>query len=118
MFSAPKEGVYMLIEIIIGFVSGVFLVFTLHNMFKGKLFWIADRGLDLMFTILAPVVLNGSALTALALGVAFTITLRVAHMFMPGQYLVFLIEKGWPRLRWVDVPPKKIELPRFGRRVW
>ncbi len=109
-------------EILIGTVSGMFLVFTLHNMFKGKLFWIADRGLDLIITICAPIFLGGGtasgALMALTFGVAFTITLRLAHMFMPGQYLKFVIEKGWPRLRWIDVPPKKIELPRFGRRAW
>lgn len=99
----------------IGAISGIFLVFTLHNMFKGKLFWIADRGVDLIFTIMAPIMLNGNALSALALGVAFTCTLRIAHMFMPGEYLMFRIEKGWPRLRWVPVPPKKLEL---RRRRW
>lgn len=110
----------MTIALLIGGVSGAFLVFTLHNMFKGKLFWIADRGLDLIFTLLAPIFIGGGtatgAVTALALGVSFTVTLRIAHAFLPGEYLQFRIIKGWPRLMWVVVPPKKIELPRFGTR--
>jgi hypothetical protein len=110
------------ISALIGAISGVFLVITLYNMLKGKLFWIADLGLDLGFTLVAPLVLGAGtasgAVSAMAFGVAFTVTLRIAHMFMPGQYLKFVIEKGWPRLRWIDVPPKKIELPRFGRRAW
>lgn len=101
--------------ILMGGISGVFLFITLYNMFKGRLFWIADLGLDLLLTLLAPMILNGNALMALALGVSFTMTLRIAHMFMPGEYLKFVIEKGWPKLRWIIVPPKKFELPQRRR---
>jgi len=108
------------ISILTGAISGTFLVFTLHNMFKGKLFWLADRGVDLGITILAPILLGGGtasgAAMALAFGVMFTVTLRVAHMFLPGQYLQFVIEKGWPKLRWINVPPKKFEMSRRSYR--
>ena len=105
---------------IMGATSGVFLVFTLHNMWKGKLFWVADRGLDLAFTLFAPIFIGGGtasgAAMMLAFGVSFTITLRIAHTFLPGEYLQFRIVKGWPKLQWIYVPPKKIELPSFGSK--
>lgn len=110
------NGIYILM----GVTSGVFLVLTLFNMFKRKLFWIADLGLDLAFTIFAPLVLGGGtlggAITALAFGVAFTLTLRIMHMFIPGEKLSVRKHRGLPQMYWKTIPPQKLENPL--RRRW
>lgn len=104
---------------IMGAVSGVFLVLTLYNMFKGKLFWVADRGLDLGFTLFAPIFIGGGtasgAAMMLAFGVSFTLTLRAAHMFYPGEYLKFVVIKGWPKLCWIPTPPTGAP---WRRKTW
>lgn len=94
--------------VVVGAISGSFLVYTLHRMLGPKLFWAADRGIDVFLTIFVPVIFAGTGsgiITALATGVTFTATLRVMNMFMPGEKLLFIIEKGWPKLRWIPTPP-------------
>lgn len=104
--------------VLVGAISGGALVYTLHRFFGPKLFWVAG-GADIFITIVVPVIFAGTAsgiITALATGVTFTVTLRVMNAFMPGEKLLFIIERGWPKLRWIPTPATG--LPKWRKKAW
>ena len=103
----------------IGLLSGLFLVYTFHNFLGPKLFWLSN-GADVFLTLVLPVLFAGSAsglAMSLGTGIAFTATLRIAHMFLPGEELRIYVpnKKFWPRIGWFPTPPKKFEFTRRRR---